>query len=146
MFSTWNIIKAFVYPAVAWACAYLNLDQEILSVLAILVMIDFVTGIARAYRVWERITSARMWSWAVSKTLLIFIPFILGLCFKVIGWDTHKVLASMLAILVVAETYSSIANIAQVIKWEKIEEFDVISMILWNILNKLKQIIENILK
>ena len=146
MFSTWNIIKASIYPAVAWACTYLNLNQELIWILAILVMIDFITGIMRAYRVWDKITSARMWSWAISKTLLIFIPFVLWLWFKAIGWDVNKILSAMVSILVVAETYSVIANIIQAIKWEVIEEFDVITMVLTKILAKLKQIIENILK
>lgn len=146
MYSTWNVIKTLIYPAVAGVCAYLKLDQELLSILAILIIIDFITGVARAYRVWEKITSTRMWSGAVSKTLLIFIPFILWLWFKAVGWDTHKTLWAMLSILVVAECYSAIANIAQVIKWKAIDEFDVISIILSKILWKLRQIIENILK
>ena len=146
MFSTEWIIKTTIYPIVAIVCAYLNLNQEIIWILAILVIIDFITGILRAYRVWEKITSARMWSGAISKTLLIFIPFVLWLWFKAIGWDVSKILSAMVSILVVAETYSVIANITQAIKWEVIEEFDVITMVLTKILAKLKQIIENILK
>lgn len=146
MDSTWWIIKTAIYPVVAVTCAYLKLDQELIGILSILVLVDFVTGIARAYRVWEIITSSRMWSGAVSKFLLIFIPFILALCFKALGWDTHKILWAMLSILVVAETYSSIANIAQTIKWEKMEELDVISLVISKILNQLKLLIEKILK
>lgn len=146
MYSTWWIIKTIIYPAVAVACAYLRLDQELIWILSVLVIIDFITGIFRSYRVWEKITSARMWSWAVSKFLLIFIPFILALGFKSIWWDTHKVLSVMLSVLVVAETYSAISNIYQSIKWEAMEEFDVISLVLSKILLKLKNIIEKLLK
>jgi len=146
MFSTWWIIKTIIYPTVAIACAYLQLDQELVAILSILILVDFITGVMKAYRIKEPITSARMWSGAVSKFLLITIPFILALCFKAVWGDTHKILSAMLSILVVAETYSSIANIAQIIKWEAITEFDVITLVLTKILKKLKTIIESILK
>lgn len=146
MFSTGNIIKTMIYPSVAAMCVYLNMEQEILNILWILIVIDFITGVIKAYRVWEKITSKHMWIWLVSKWLLLLVPIIVWLWLKAIDWDTTRLMSGMISILVVAEAYSSIANIMQAMKWEKIEEFDVITLILTKILNKFRKILDNLLK
>lgn len=145
---TWELFnprRLLWYWTVVFACEYLWLDLELMSILSILVIVDFVTGIIKAIMIWEKISSKKMRSWAASKILLVFIPFIAALWMKSVWMEVWKLLASMIWILCVAESYSSIANIAMAIKWEKMEEFDIISLVLSKILAKIKSIVEKML-
>lgn len=146
MFSTWSIIKTTIYPIIAVGATYLWLNNEVFWILAMLIVIDFITGIIKAYRIWDKVTSKWMWVWQASKAFLLLIPILVSLWFKAIWEDWTKVLTSLLWILIVAEIYSSVSNIMQIIKGKYIEEFDVITLILSWVLGKIKTVLENLLK
>ena len=109
--------------------AYLEISQEPFALFAILLMIDYVTGLVKAQALNISITSNKMKYGIISKLSLLFIPIVLAIAAKAVGVDSHYILMSGINILIISEVYSIIGNIYSTRTKEELPEYDAVAMI-----------------
>jgi phage-related holin len=108
---------------------YLGLNSESFSLLAVLLLLDYTTGILKARAIGESITSNRMKYGIVSKLSLLLIPIVLAIGAKATGADFKFVLLVGINMLVISEVYSIISNIYAIRTHQELPEYDVISIL-----------------
>lgn len=109
--------------------AYLNISQEPFTLFSILLMIDYITGLAKAKTLGHSITSNKMKYGLISKLSLLLIPVVIAIGVKAVGGDSHFVLLSGMYILIFSEVYSIIGNIYSTRTKEEFPEYDALAMI-----------------
>lgn len=124
---TAQTIILFLAGVLATVLNYVGLDKEVYFIYCLLLIIDYVTGIGRAYRLGISITSREMRIGMISKMSLLTVPIILGLGFKVVGADGAKALEIGMIILSLSEVYSSISNIHAIKTTKDLPEFDALA-------------------
>ena len=134
MFSEWisiASIKTFWYVAVTSMLVYLNIPQESLWVLASLMVIDTITGIAKQYKVESiGITSKRMTTGIVTKFVTFLCLLSVWLVINHFDLDPKYYIQTVMGILIMAEFYSIIQNVYAVRTGVILPEYDVISIAL----------------
>jgi phage-related holin len=111
------------------ALAYLQISQEPFTLFAILLIIDYITGLWKAKTLGISITSNKMKYGLISKLSLLIIPIVLAIGAKATGADYHYVLLSGMYILILSEVYSIIGNIYSIRTREELPEYDAVAMI-----------------
>lgn len=109
--------------------AYLQIEQEPFTLFAVLLMIDYITGLAKARILGHSITSNKMKYGIISKLSLIFIPIVVAIGTKAAGGDSHNILVAGMFILIFSEIYSVIGNIYSIRTKEELPEYDAVSML-----------------
>jgi len=104
-------------------------DSPIFISFSILLLIDYFTGLLKAYALGESITSNKMKYGIVSKLIIIILPFIFKIAAKGAGSDVENLMDTMLLILMLSEVYSIIANMYSIKTGKELPEFDVISIL-----------------
>lgn len=131
---------------IAWWCVlyeileYFSISCEALSILSILLILDFVMGIADTYiKDKTKVTSAKMWKWLVKKVTRRMLPFIVVWIFRW-AWieDMSTIVSMIISMLIVTEWYSIIGHIYSINTWKEILEIDAFEMILNFLLKLLK--------
>ena len=131
---------------IAWWCVlyeileYFSISCEALSILSILLILDFVMGIVDAYiKDKSQVTSAKMWKWLVKKVTRRMLPFIVVWIFRG-AWieDMSTIVSMIISMLIVTEWYSIIGHIYSINTWKEILEIDAFEMILNFLLKLLK--------
>ena len=119
-----------VYIPFVWAMQYLDMDGEVLGILAILLVIDLITGWSKTVSLGEKPKSRRLAKGIIAKSVLILIPLVMALGFKGLHIDTTAVFYVVIDALILSETYSIVANIYTIRTGKFAEEYEVISKIL----------------
>ena len=140
-----STVKTVIFAWILSILLYLDIDVEILSLYGILMFIDFLTWIAKSYRL-KTTTSKRAFIWLMSKTLMIILILTCGIFAKILNLDAHLFLKLLIGALSLAEWYSIIANIQTFRTWKKQEEYDAVSYVLAWILKVIKKVIEKLLE
>ena len=109
--------------------AYLEISQEPFTLFALLLIIDYITGLAKAKTLGHSITSNKMKYGLISKLSLIIVPLVVAMGAKALGADSHYVLTSGMYILILSEVYSIIGNIYSARTKEEFPEYDALAMI-----------------
>jgi phage-related holin len=126
---------------------YLHIPQEQVTILAMLMLIDFVTGIGKQYRIDPvLIKSHTAWVGVMKKTATFVALGTIALMFIGLGLDGKVYLDSLLAILIMAEGYSVIQNVYAIRTGTILPEFDVISILLKTVSGFLQEKIEKMIK
>lgn len=125
-----KFIMNFLYLPFVSTLLYLGLNKEAIAGLAILLVIDMITGVAKEYRLGRKPQSRRFTNGIISKMVLLLIPFILAISAKAINIDIVSIVWVVINALVLSEAYSSIANIYTISTGKEVEEFDAMSLIL----------------
>lgn len=123
--------------------AYLNIAEEPFLIFGVLLVIDYLTGIAKARALGQSITSNKMKYGFASKGSLLLLPIVIALGIKAVGGDSHYVLLAGMNILIISEVYSIIGNIYSLGKKEEFPEYDALAMIGKIIRNFLLKIVGN---
>jgi len=118
------------YISVACIFAYLWLKEEAVMILTVLLIIDVFTGVLKAIRIKEEVTSKKGILWPLSKLSILAIPFIVALMAKGSGWDGDILVSAFFGVASVYTGYSSIANIYMIYTGEKVTEVDATSAII----------------
>ena len=105
--------------------AYLEISQEPFTLFALLLIIDYITGLTKA----KTITSNKMKYGLISKLSLIIVPLVVAMGAKALGADSHYILSSGMYILILSEVYSIIGNIYSTRTKEEFPEYDALAMI-----------------
>lgn len=109
--------------------AYLEISQEPFTLFALLLIIDYITGLTKAKTLGHSITSNKMKYGLISKLSLIIVPLVVAMGAKALGADSHYVLTSGMYILILSEVYSIIGNIYSARTKEEFPEYDALAMI-----------------
>jgi len=136
----WYVVGSFT----GVLCSYTGIKQEIIFIIAILVFVDFITGVASSISRKQQVASARMVRGIVAKSFAIMIPFILALMGKVIQVDLSSIIFAALSIFAVSESYSIIGNIYEIHEGEEVTEQDSITILFKYLLKFLNDKLESL--
>jgi len=138
-----SIIMNTLYVPLIVCCAYLNLSWESLTLLALLLTIDLVTGIAKVYVIDRtELKSYRAIAGVIAKVSILLIPIVLSIVAKQANYDMKFFTDTIITMLMLAETFSIIGNIRSIHQRKRVEEIDAISFVL----NRISDIIVQLLK
>lgn len=136
--TTTGILKNLGYiPAV-----YLGISMEQFTILAVLLVVDIITGIWRSAIVGggQSVTSWKAINGFMSKMLFLLIPLVIAAAGKSVGVELVVLAKSALGLLTLATSYSIIGNIYGIRTGKVVKEFDAIHYILIYIEKLLKRI------
>jgi toxin secretion/phage lysis holin len=108
---------------------YIGLNKEAIYIFASLIIIDYITGIAKARALEETITSNKMKYGIVSKISLLAIPISLALASKVAHEDMAIIFNWAINLLIISEAYSIIGNVYSIRTHKELPEWDVIAIL-----------------
>ena len=124
-----KIMTAFIMVGISSFATYLGINVEALSLFALLLVIDYITGIAKAKRLKENITSNKMKYGIVSKLLLLIIPLVLAICSKAMSIDISSLMFVAINMLVLSEGYSILGNIYAFRTAKELPEIEVVAIL-----------------
>ena len=142
--SVWTMIKNAAYvPAFV-----LGLSTDAYGILALLMIIDTVTGVMRSGTLhgWRSITSHAAELGLLSKLVLLLIPLTIALVAKGVGLDVHWVATGSLSVLILSEGYSVLGNIQATYTKKDVVEFDAINFLLTRLRDFLEKTIKKPVK
>lgn len=134
-----TILKNLGYiPAI-----FLGLSFQSYTILAIFMIIDTIAGITRSGTLhgWRSVTSFKLTSGILAKSLIILLPLLIALAGIGIGIDLIFLAKGALGMLILAQLYSIIGNIYAIKVKKDIHEFDAVGWVLL----KIKFTVEKIL-
>ena len=124
-----KIVWNFFIVLFSGVLSYLEISQEPFTLFAILLIIDYLTGIMKAKVLCIAITSNKMKYGVISKLSLLLIPITIAIGAKAVGADSHHILLAGMYILIFSEVYSIIGNIYSIRTKEELPEYDAVSVI-----------------
>jgi len=140
-------LKTAWYIVSVWMFEYLAIPTEQLSILALLMFIDFITGVGKQFRIDPKeITSHLAWLWVMKKIATLVSVLSVALVFKGLSINEQRYVVGILSIFITAEGYSTLQNVYAIRTGKILPEFDVISIVLRNIGDFFKQKIEDMVK
>lgn len=144
MFSSIWWYKILWYISIAGIFQYLQLSEIQVFILSVMMVIDTITWVLKQYRLDPKLISSHwLWGGVIKKILTIMFLFSFALMFKWIWIDWKTYITSILSILIVSEFYSTTQNIYSFRTWQKVQEYDAISVIIKYIWDMLLEFIEN---
>ena len=87
-----KVFYNFIVIFISSMLVYLDLEKEPMFFFAVLLVIDYVTGLYKAKILGHSITSNKMKYGCISKLLLLLIPIVLAIGAKSVGADMDKAL------------------------------------------------------
>lgn len=138
-----NEIKAGIYTSFI----FLNISADIVHILMILMLFDTGFGIVKSLTMNERFSFKILWFGLISKILILLIPMTLALVGKGLKiYDFTPLVDTVLRVLIVAEGFSIITSMYVIKTKKKVENIDIISMLLIAIRKGLLSVIKMCLK
>jgi phage-related holin len=138
-----DVTLSLITAWIASIFAFLGLNEIQFIILAALMAIDMLTGIAKSYKVSKHsVSSHRMGMGVISKLLYLLVPIIIALAMKGLGIKElgEWLVAFSINALILTETYSNIGNIYTFKTGRTVQEIDAISYILEAIRNLLDRL------
>lgn len=139
---TASILISLMYIPFVTACNYFNISSESLGILAILLVIDYMTGIAKTYVInKEDIRSYRAIAGIIAKVSVLLVPITLAVAAKQINYDLSAFVDTVISMLVLAEVYSIIGNIRSIQSGKPVYEIDAVSFVLGKVSNMIEELL-----
>ena len=117
--------------------AYAGLEPSQMVAYTVLIGIDYITGVAKAWHIGESVTSNRMKYGIASKASLLIVPIVLGIGAKATGLDFGMAISMFINILIISEVYSSISNVYAIKHGKELPEYDALAIVARSIRNYL---------
>lgn len=135
------------YLGLIAAFEYLNIPLEQMGILTALMIIDFITGVGKQYRIDKKqIKSHLAWLGLMKKIATLIVVLSLALILKGLEIDESQYIKGVLSIFIAAEGYSTLQNIYAIRTGKLLPEFDVISIFLKALGDFIKERIDNSVK
>lgn len=127
-----------------WLIDYLWINQESLSIFAILLALDFIFWIVNAYlNDRQSVRSRTATRGLINKLTKLSLPLIVVIILKWVWFeDTQIFISSIMGILIVAEGYSIIGHIYSINTNKQLPEIDAFWMLIEKIVNTFRKIID----
>jgi len=135
-------LVSFLYLPLISLLTWLDLNLVSMSSLAVLLGIDYITGIFKVHRLKGSIKSYRALSGLLTKGTILLLVFSLAFMAKGIKIDFKSYLDSFIALLLISETYSIFGNAYSIKTAQETEEFDAVAAVI----KKMRRFIENIIR
>lgn len=126
---TFKILFLSAASFIAGGLTYIGIDKEAFSIFTALVVVDFFTGIMKAWYVGEKISSNKAKYGVFSKISLLIIPITIAASAKAIGEDASTFFVWVFNLLIISEAYSILGNVYSIRNKKELPEWDVISLI-----------------
>jgi toxin secretion/phage lysis holin len=143
-----NLIIALKYLGyIGWLIIVekLRIQQEMISVLAILMLIDTAFGFARSW-VGKSAASRKMKTGLMAKMATIMVPVIIAAVDVAVPVDLSGLTSTAFTVLLIAEAYSIFGHIGYFTsKWKTPGEFDAVSLLIAMLRKKIQDQIERYL-
>jgi phage-related holin len=85
--------------------AYLNIDNEMIGLFAVLVMIDLLLGVFGSI-IYHTTNKVRFLSGFLSKIMLLMIPVIIGIMSRIVGTQLDWFISATISVLAIGEVVS----------------------------------------
>jgi len=118
-----------LYIPLAPTLAWLQVPAEQVAILAILLIIDFTTGIIKVFVLKGHLRSYRAAAGLMAKISILLLILALALMGKGLGIDFKLYLSLFASALIISETYSIFGNVYSAISREEVAEFDAVAMV-----------------
>ena len=140
------IKNGFYVPAFLTAIGFPEQMSWSITALTALMIIDFVTGILASAHIEgiRSITSKRMIAGALSKMVVLLVPFVLVIAGRGIGIDLEQYIQGTIVILILAEAYSNLGNIQSFRTGKRVAEIDAVSAVLKGIRNYIISLLDKV--
>lgn len=110
---------------------FLDMPQLQADILTYLMLIDFISGIAKQARInYKEITSYKVWIGIMKKSFTFVMILSIGLVFKAMEIDGDGVIKAVMTILIGAEGYSILRNIYTIRTGKYMKEVDVVTLLI----------------
>jgi hypothetical protein len=109
---------------------YLSIPVEPIFILAVLLGMDYFTGILKVFVLKGHLRSYRAVAGILAKASIVMLVLALAFMAKGVGLDFKLYLSFLISALIISETYSIIGNTYSIVSKEEIEEFDAVAMVL----------------
>jgi len=136
------VLNALYIPFIAFL-NFLEVDSIVISMYALLLVIDLFTGVLKAIKLGYKPTSRRFLTGVMAKLTFLLIPIILAIAAKAIGVDLKVFVTTVINALILNEVYSTIANIYTIQTGKVAQEFDVLSKVLKFIRNFIDRMLDD---
>ena len=133
-------VKTFLYGVFL----FLDIDTDIVKILAILMAVDTVLGIFKAVRLKRKISFKRLVWGMITKVSVLIVPMILALVARALSFDFSWFVNAVLNILVLSEAFSAITNIISIKDAKELENTDFITKLLHSIRAGLSKLINKL--
>lgn len=125
----------FILSTVTWGrmayLSYLWLKSEVLLILTALVAIDIITWIRASLSIDQKSVKSSIAMGGIMKKLgIIWVPFVLAMVMKGVGYWGAFFIDTVLGFIIIAEAYSAISNYYSIRKGERVQEIDAIGLLL----------------
>lgn len=135
------------YLGLIAAFEYLNIPLEQMGILTALMIIDFITGVGKQYRIDKKqIKSHLAWLGLMKKVATLIVFLSLALILKGLEIDESQYIKGVLSIFIAAEGYSTLQNVYAIRTGKLLPEFDVISLFLKALGDFIKERIDSAVK
>ena len=131
----------FLYIPCVPLLTYLSVPAEPIFILAVLLGIDYFTGILKVFILKGCLKSYRAVAGLLTKASIVLLVLAIAFMAKGLCLDFKLYLSLLISALIISETYSIIGNTYSVVSKEEIEEFDAVAMVI----KKLRFAIEKML-
>jgi len=135
-----SMLNFFYIPCIP-LLTYLSVPADTIFILAILLGIDYFTGVLKVFILKGHLRSYRAIAGMLTKASIILLVLSIAFMAKGIGMDFKLYLSLLISALIISETYSIIGNIYSIVAKEEIEEFDAVAMVI----KKVRYFIERLL-
>lgn len=124
-------IKTFGYAVAVFTFDYLGIPEQQFAILWMLMVVDTMTGIAKAYTVDpQSITSHALGKGVLKKCITVVLVYTMAILGLGVGISAEHFMEWGLSLLIMSEGYSALQNIYAVRTGVVLPEYDVISIII----------------
>ncbi len=110
---------------------FLNSNGQQISILILLMTIDFITGTMKSNRLGKGFTPEKFARGAYAKFVTLLLPFVLAFTAQGVGYtQISEFIPFCLSTLVLIETYSILGNMYTVKKGIELEDKDIFSFLI----------------
>jgi len=134
-------IKTLIYGAFI----ALEIDVNVVMVLAYLMLADTIVGLIKAGRLEQTISFKKLIWGMITKVSVLIVPMVLALVAKGLSFDFKWFVNAVLDILVVAEGFSVISNVIAIKEKKEVENSDIITKLLNAVRNGMARIINGLM-
>ena len=127
---TYAPLLNFLYIPCIPFLAYLSVPVEPIAILAVLLGMDYFTGILKVFVLRGDLKSYRAVAGLLTKASIILLVLTMAFMAKGVGLDFKLYLSLLISTLIISEAYSIVGNIYSAVSKEEITEFDAVAMVI----------------
>lgn len=122
-------LKVALYAFATGTMLYLNIQQEQMTILALLMALDFITGFIKSYNCGTTSSKAGIKGF-FKKAIVIILPFGFGMFARGMGYNPDAMMSVMFSGLITYEFLSVLSNVYTVQTGIELPERDIVTKVI----------------